>query len=105
MGTVTTPDVVLTLEKVEQELCDLLTNAEKEIDAAGREFEGLARETETVQVLAAAVIGCVEDESLQSILSKVHAVGGEATSFIHERIQTMAAILEVVKDEAKLLDG
>lgn len=105
MGTVTTTDVVSTLERAEREICDLLVNAEREIDAASREFEGLARETDAVLSLAAGVIGCVEDESIQSILPQVHAVGREAKQFIHKRLDTTAGILEEVRNETKLLDG
>ena len=92
MGTVTTPDVVSTLKGAEQEICDLLVNAEREIDAASREFEGLARETDAVLGLAAGVIGCVEDESIQSILPQVHTVGREAKQFIHKRLSATAGI-------------
>jgi methyl-accepting chemotaxis protein len=80
-----------------------MRDSEKEIDTVSREFEDLARHTDAILNLAAGVIGCVEDDSVKSILPKVQSLGAEARKFIQERLRATAGILETVIAEAELL--
>jgi len=104
MDVATDSDVAGTLQKAGQELEDLLRDSGKEIEAAGKDFQELARRTDVILNLAAGVIGCVEDEGVSSILFKVQTLGAAARTFIQDRLQATAGILEIVTTEAKSLE-
>jgi methyl-accepting chemotaxis protein len=103
MGVAGRPDVTCTLEKAGQELRSILLNSAEEMDRVGRDFEDLAHRMDVILNLAAEVIGCVEDERVSSILSKVQTLGTEAKKFIQERLLASGGILEIVTTEAKSL--
>ena len=95
---------VETIEKAEQQILALLANAESEIGAVADGFEDLARHASDVLMYAAEIVGCVESESVSSMLPKVQALGAAAKLFIHDRLEATAGILETVTAEAKLLE-
>jgi len=99
------PGITCTLEKTVQEIQSLLSSSEVEIQAAGTQFEGLAHQTEAIVGLAAGVIGCVEEQSIDSILPKVQALDAAARSFIHARVAATSGILDTASAEVKLLDA
>ncbi len=99
------PEITGGLERVEQGIQSLLRSSEVEIQAAGTQFEGLAHQTEAILDLAAGVIGCVEQQSIGSILPKVQALDSAAKAFIYERVAATAGILETASAEVKLLDS
>lgn len=91
------------LQKATRELQTVSRITGDEIVSVARTFEGLAGHTDTMLELAAAIVGCVEDESVSSVLPKVQYLGSEAKSFIASRLQATAEILEAVTTEVKLL--
>ena len=91
------------LEKAKGELRALSRTTEDEIELVARVFEGLAGHTETILNLAAAIVGCVENESVSSALEKVQILGAAARRFIGDRLQATAGILETVTREVELL--
>lgn len=97
-------EVVSTIERAGHGLQSLLRSSEIEIEAVGREFEDLARQTDAILDLAAGVIGFVEDEGVSSILPKVQSLGVAARRFIRDRLDATAGILETANAEVKLLD-
>src|ERR1039458_249116 len=103
MGVLSKSEDVGALEQCAQELQTVVCASAKEIETAGTQFEDLALDTDTILKLAAGVIGCVEDESVSSIQSKVQTLGAEARGFIQERLRATAGILDTVGNEAKLL--
>jgi hypothetical protein len=103
MGVPSRSEVAVTLEQAGQELQSVVRNAGKEIETAGGEFEELARHIDAILNLAAGVIGCVEDEGVNSIPAQVQSLGAEARRFIQERLRATAGILETVTAEAQLL--
>jgi chromosome segregation ATPase len=68
-----------------------------------RAFEGLAGHTDTIVSLAAAIVGCVENENVSSVLPQVQTLGAAARVFIGDRLQATTGILETVTTEVKLL--
>ena len=104
MGVQCSSEVVLTLGRAGQELESLMLESQREIETAGKAFEDLARQTDTILELAAGVICRVEDESVHSILPKVQSLGAEVKSFIQERLRATTGILETAMAEAQLLD-
>jgi hypothetical protein len=97
------PNVVVPLEKGRSELQAMACTIESEIDAVARSFEALAGHTGAILNLAAAIVGCVEKESVTSILPKVQALGATAKVFIADRLEATAGVLDTVTREAKLL--
>jgi hypothetical protein len=103
MSTASAATVASTLEKAEGELRGMALNMEREISSLVRAFEGLAGDTDSVLNLAAAIVGCVENENISSVLPKVQALGAAAKSFIGERLQATTGILDTVGTEVNLL--
>jgi len=103
MSVETRTEVVCTLEKAKGELQALSRTTESEIESVARVFEGLAGHTDTILNLAAAIVGCVEKESVSSALLKVQTLGAAARRFIGDRLQATAGILKTVTTEGELL--
>jgi len=96
-------EVVSTLAQAEGELCAMARLVDSEIGAVARAFEVLAGHADTILQLAAAIVGCVENESISSVLPKVQTLGAAARRFIEDRLQATTGILETVTREVKLL--
>jgi hypothetical protein len=99
----TRAEVVATLERAKGELQAMARTVESKIGMVARAFEGLAGHTDTLLNLAAAIVGCVENERVSSILPKVQTLGAAARVFIGERLEATTGILETVTAEVKLL--
>jgi uncharacterized protein YqeY len=99
----TIPDTVSTLENARLELEDMARVVEDETLSVVRAFEGLAGHSDTILGLAAAIVACVEDESVTSVLPTVKALGAEAKHFIAERLHATTGILQTVNTEVNLL--
>jgi len=96
-------EVVATLVQAKGELCAMARVVDSEIGAVARAFEVLAGHADTILKLAAAIVGCVENESISSVLPKVQTLGAAARCFIEDRLQATTGILETVTREVKLL--
>ena len=103
MSAAANAEIVSTLEKAKAELQAMARIVEREIGSVTRAFEGLAGHTGTILDLAAAIVGCVENEKVSSVLPKVQTLGAVAKQFIGERLQATTGILETVTTEVKLL--
>ncbi len=103
MSIATKIDVAGPLKKATGELQALAITTETEIGAVARTFEGLAGYADTIMLLAAAIVECVENESVRSVLPKVQALGAAARQFMEERLQATAGILETVTKEVNVL--
>jgi hypothetical protein len=99
----TRTDAVQVLEKANDELQSLSRTTESGIESVARAFEGLAGNADTVLNLAGAIVGCVEKESVSSILPKVQTLGAAARRFIGDRLQATTGIVQTVATEVKLL--
>jgi methyl-accepting chemotaxis protein len=91
------------LEKSGSDLHWLLRTTEDAINGLVNAFQDLAGNTETTLTLAAAIVDCVEDESVLSVLPGVRTLGIEARQFLGERLQATSGILETVTTEMELL--
>lgn len=96
-------EAVLTLEHATGELQSLALTTETQIQAVAQVFESLTGHTDTIRTLAAAIIQCVDNESIRSVLPKVQNLGAAAKRFIEDRLQATTGILETVASEVKLL--
>lgn len=91
------------LERGADELRSTAATITTEIGAIAQSFEGLAGYTGTILNLAAAIVECVENKSVTSVLAKVQTLGAAARTFIAERLEATTGILETVTTEVKLL--
>ena len=103
MSSATKAEVVFTLEQATGELQSLALTTETQIGSVARVFESLAGHTETILTLAAAIVQTVDSESVNSVLPQVQTLGAAAKSFIGERLQATAGLLETVTAEVKML--
>lgn len=99
----TTPDVASILEDAKSELEVMADLVETETLAVAKAFEVLAGQSDLILNLAEAIVGCVENEGVTSVLPKVHALGAAARQFVAERLQATTGILQTVGTEVKLL--
>jgi hypothetical protein len=91
------------LEKARNDLQALARTADTEIGSLSRGFTGLAAHTDTILNLAAAIVGCAENENIASVLPKVQNLVAAARTFIADRLQATGGILETATREVKLL--
>ncbi len=91
------------LERATTELDALAVSTESEIRTVARVFESVAGHTNTMLTLAAAIVGCVEKESISSVLPKMRTLGAAARHFIEDRLEATTGILDMVTTEAQLL--
>jgi hypothetical protein len=95
--------VQASLTQASQQLRAVLAACEKEIGAVAQGFDNLARYTDTVVDEAAAIVACVADERVLSVLSLVHSIGDTMRSFVRCRLRASAEILNIVTAESRLL--
>lgn len=103
MSIETRTEAVSALEKAQGELLAVSHTTDSEIELVARAFEGLAGHTDTILSLTSAIVACVEDESVSSVLPKVQALSAAAKRFIGDRLQATNGILDTVTKEVKLL--
>jgi hypothetical protein len=103
MSVATKTEIVPTVEKAKDELGAMALIIDREVMSAARAFEGLAGHAGTIMNLAGAIVACVENEGVSSVLPKVQTLGVEARHFIEARLQATTGILETVTTEVKLL--
>ena len=98
-------EMAATLEQADRELQELVRDSEDEIAGVVRDFGDLARETDVILSLAAAIVECVEAESVLSVLGRAESLGIAARQFLEGRLKATSGVLDTVTSEAKLLEG
>ena len=92
-----------TLEKSGANLQWVLRTAEDAMSALVGSFQGLAGDADAILKQAAAIVVCVENESVSSVLPSVHNLGIAASQFVDDRLQATSEILDTVTTEMELL--
>ena len=92
-----------TLEKSGADLQWVLRTAEDAMSALVGSFQGLTSDADAILKQAAAIVVCVENESVSSVLPSVHNLGIAARQFVDDRLQATSQILETVSTETELL--
>ena len=103
MSVVTISEPVTILQNAKAELQLVASRTENQVKSMASAFREFAGQADTILSLAAAIIGCVENESVSSILPKVKILGAAAKQLIGERVHATAGILDAVGTELKLL--
>lgn len=97
-------DAVQTAAGSARRIRSALEHTETEIGTVAADFEKLATHTHEVLDPAAAIVGCMEEHGLSTILPKVEGLGDAVRGYIQERLQATAGMLEMVNREARLLE-
>lgn len=104
MGSITSTAASGGLEKARSDLQCLLGTTEEAIAALVTSFGELTKETDSILHLSSAIVECVEDESVSSVLLNVRTLGVAAKQFVSERLQSTSGILSTVTAETGLLN-
>ena len=104
MNVASKSEPVAALAKAKSALQGIAGNMEKQIRSVALAFRELAGQADTILNLAAGIVGCVENESVRSILPRVQTLGAAAKKFIGDRLLATAGILETVGTEVKVLE-
>jgi hypothetical protein len=91
------------LEKDQGDLLWVLASTEDAVSGLVAAFGELTKDTDSILHLASAIIDCVEDESVSSVLPNVQALGAAAKQFVGDRLQATSGVLDTVTTETKLL--
>jgi hypothetical protein len=92
-----------TLDKAGGDLQWLLRTTEDAIGGLVASFQGLAGHADSILALAAAIVDCVEDKRVSSVLAGVQALGAAAKGFVDDKLKATAGILDTVTAEMELL--
>jgi uncharacterized phage infection (PIP) family protein YhgE len=84
-------------------LDQVLKESEREIDRLACDFQAMAQATQAMVESATAIVGCAENHEVQSLQADVHGLGTATQSFLHQRLQSTAQIVQTVTAEAALL--
>jgi uncharacterized protein YukE len=85
------------------DLTELARSSEVEVQAVLHAFKGLASQTDMILKQAAAIVGCVQEKSMGSVLSSVQALSLTIRDFLGQRLQAVSTIVETLQDEENLL--
>jgi hypothetical protein len=96
-------EIAASLEEAERELQSLVRDSVDEVAGVAGDFGALARETEGMLRLAAAIVGCVETAGVSAVLGRVASLGSVTRQFLEARLKATVGILKTVSAEAKLL--
>jgi hypothetical protein len=91
------------LEEAQRDLQWLLQTTEQAISVLVTTFRELTSDTDSISALASAIVNCVEDEGVNSVLAGVHALGAAAKQFVGDRLQATSGVLDTVMTETELL--
>ena len=81
----------------------LARSSETEIEAVAHAFKSLASQADTILQQAAAIVGCVEKESMGSVLASVQSLCLTVKDFLGRRLEAATTILATLREEEKLL--
>ena len=92
------------LRELGADLRVLSADSERAIEELARDFEGLAQEIREVVATAGTIVRCAEDDRMALVLPGVEHLSTATKSFLRERLEATAGILETVGAEAGLLE-
>jgi hypothetical protein len=96
-------DVAESLESAANDLSSLLLASETEIGSLTLAFQQLATQANATLALTSAIVGCIEDDSVTSVLPGMRALGSSAANFLQTRLNASGEILQTISGERNLL--
>ncbi|MGB8730436.1 MAG: hypothetical protein WCC99_04250 [Candidatus Sulfotelmatobacter sp.] len=85
------------------ELERLARSSEAEIESVSHAFKSLASQADTILQEAAAIVGCVEKESMGNVLASVQSLCLTVKDFLGRRLEAATTILGTLQEEEKSL--
>ena len=96
-------EFVATLAGTRAGLHALAGSSESAIEIVSRAFKELAGQADAILKAAASIVACVENENLGTVLAKVRGLCSSVKAFLEHRLEAASAIIEMLKEEEKLL--
>ena len=81
----------------------LTRSSEAEVESVSHAFKNLASQAGTILQQAAAIVGCVEKESMRTVVSNVHSLCRSVSEFLERRLESATTIVETLQDQETLL--
>jgi hypothetical protein len=75
----------------------------QEVEAVSHAFKNLASQADTILQKAAAIVGCVEKESMGTVFSSVQSLCFTVKDFLGRRLEAATTILDALGEEEKFL--
>jgi hypothetical protein len=85
------------------DLVKLSRASEVVVQEASHAFKGLATQTDMILKQAAAIVGCIQEKSMASVLSGVQALSLTVRDFLGKRLEAVNTIVATLQDEENLL--
>jgi methyl-accepting chemotaxis protein len=95
---------IVSLARAKNLLDRVLSESETTVTSIGNEFQILAREVDALLSLAAAALESIDEGGIETIPSKVQCLVKASDQLIQKRFESTSTILDVVKDEQRLLE-
>lgn len=87
----------------EADLNRLTRSSAADVESVARAFKSLASQAEILLKQAAAIVGCIQQESMTTALSSVQALCQSVRQSLERRLEAATAILRTLQDEENLL--
>ncbi len=81
----------------------LARSSETEIEAVAHAFKSLAGQADTILKQAGAIVGCIENEGMGSVLGSVQSLCVTVKDFLGRRLEAATTILGTLREEEKLV--
>lgn len=104
-GQPSTLNALSAIERARALLESSLTSTGEDIRTVATQFEKLAAEVESVLNLTSAVVDCVREDWVQSIVPMARMLDAAARRFIAKRVESIAAIGTVFTGEADMIEN
>ena len=78
-------------------------SSESEIESVAHAFKSLASQADTILKQAASIVGCIEKESMGSVLARVQSLCVTVKDFLGRRLEAATTILGTLREEEKSL--
>jgi len=102
-GTHGQAEVLAVLDSTRAGLEDLARSSEVEVASVSHAFKDLAGQADTILKQAAAIVGCVEKESMHTVLSSVQSLCRSGRESLGRRLEAATTIVGTLQDEEALL--
>ncbi len=96
-------EVLAVLDSTRAGLEDLARSSEAEVASVSHAFKDLAGQADAILKQAAAIVGCVEKESMHTVLSSVQSLCRSGREFLGRRLEAATTIVGTLQDEEALL--
>jgi hypothetical protein len=81
----------------------LARSSETEMESVSHAFKSLASQADTILKQAASIVGCIEKESMGSVLASVQSLCLTVKDFLGRRLEAATTILGTLREEEKSL--